>query len=119
MLVVEDEELVRSLVRTTLSRRGYRVLDAADGEEALRVSQGHAGPIHLVVTDVVMPGMSGDELAVKLKSVRPETKVLLTSGYPDRVAVHRDAIQARANFLEKPFMPEELLRKVREVLDRG
>jgi CheY-like chemotaxis protein len=117
ILLVEDEEPVRSLLRGILKARGYAVLEAGRPEEALLICQQHEGPIHLLLTDVVMPEMGGRELAKQLEIVRPETKVLYMSGYTDDSIVHRGVSEARTTLLQKPFTPELLARKVREVLD--
>lgn len=117
VLVVDDEENLRSLVRGVLEARGYRVLEAASGEEALARSEVHEGAIHLLLTDVVMPGMSGAELAARLGVLRPEIRVLYMSGYTkDRASVYgvRDT---QYSYLAKPFTPQELESKVREVLN--
>lgn len=116
ILLVEDEGVVRGLVSDVLEGHGYKLLVASRSEEAFRLSGRHEGPIHLMVTDVVMPGMSGRELAERLASSRPKMKVLYISGYTDD-AVVRHGVQAEGMpFLQKPFTPVVLLRKVREVL---
>jgi two-component system cell cycle sensor histidine kinase/response regulator CckA len=117
VLVVEDEEAVRSLSRRALEAGGYTVLAAADGADAVRLVERYGGPIHLVLTDVVMPGMSGRELADRLVQRRPGLRVLYMSGYPGDAIVHRGALDPGTAFLQKPFMPDDLTRKVREVLD--
>ncbi len=116
ILLVEDEEAVRSLTAEVLSRQGFEVIDAQDGVEALRVAHSFAGPIHLLLTDIVMPHMNGRDLAEKLIAVRPDTKVLFMSGYTDHAVVHRE-LSAGAPFLQKPFTPDALARKVRTLLD--
>jgi len=117
ILLVEDEEAVRTMVSKILQNKGYTVLEAHHGNEALRVSQRHRGPIHLVVTDVVMPQMSGRELAERLKRVYPKIRVLFMSGYPDRAIVHHGVLGAGTAFLQKPFALNALEWKVRELLD--
>ena len=117
VLVVEDHGEVRRLTQKVLESRGYTVLVSANGPEALRVAAQHAGPIHLLVTDVVMPGMSGRELGLLLAPRRPEMRVLHLSGYPDESIVHHGVLEPGLAFLQKPFTPEGLARKVREVLD--
>ncbi len=119
ILVVEDEEAVRSLSRRALEASGYTVLAAADGPDAVRLLERYRGPIHLVLTDVIMPGMNGRELAQRLVQRRPGLRVLYMSGYPGDAIVHRGALEPGTAFLQKPFMPEDLARKVREVLDQG
>jgi nitrogen-specific signal transduction histidine kinase len=117
VLLVEDAAPVRALARRSLEARGYRVLDASDGPAALELSARHGAPIDLLVTDVVMPGMSGRELAERLAPVRPRMKVLYTSGYTDDAMVRQGVLTAGVAFLQKPFVPDSLARKVREVLD--
>ena len=116
VLLVEDEEAVRNLTRKALEAYGYAVLAAADGQEALRLASEYDGAIHLLLTDVVMPNMSGRELAGHLASVREETKVLYVSGYTDNTIVHHGVLEPGIAFLQKPFTPEALVRKLREVL---
>ena len=117
ILVVEDERLVRALTRRILKDRGYNVLDAPDGKEALSIAEKYAGEIHLVLTDVVMPGMSGKDLVSRLKSGRPGIKALYTSGYTDNAIVDNGMLESGVAFLQKPFAIEILARKVREVID--
>jgi CheY-like chemotaxis protein len=118
VLLVEDATPVRTMARRGLEGRGYLVLDASDGPAALELSARHAGRIDLLVTDVVMPGMSGRELAERLAPHRPSMKVLYTSGYTDDTMVRQGVLTAGVAFLQKPFVPDTLARKVREVLDR-
>jgi PAS domain S-box-containing protein len=117
VLLVEDEPGVRHLARDVLSRYGYRVIEAADGGEALRLAEGHAGTIDLLLTDVVMPGMSGAELAQRFRELRPGVRVLYASGYADEAVVSHGARHDGVPFLQKPFEPDDLVRRVREVLD--
>jgi PAS domain S-box-containing protein len=117
ILLVEDAVRVRDVVREILEMSDYAVLEASHGAEALVVSGRHQGPIHLMITDVVMPGMSGSELAQRLISLRPETKVLYMSGYTDDAIVRHGVLAADTPFLPKPFSPDALTRKVRDVLD--
>ena len=117
ILLVEDEEAVRDLARDILVARGYTVLEARHGDEALRVCEQHRGPIHLVLTDVVMPEMSGRQLADRLTVLHPDLKVLYMSGYTDNAVVHHGVLDPGTAFLQKPFMPNILSLKVREVLD--
>jgi CheY-like chemotaxis protein len=104
------------LVRDILLEHGYEVLAAADGDEALMLCERHGKPIHLMVTDVVMPRMSGRQLAERLSQLHPEVKVLYISGYTDSAIVHHGVLDAGMAFLNKPFNPDVLLRKIREVL---
>jgi CheY-like chemotaxis protein len=118
VLVVEDDEKVRNLAGRALSGYGYKVLTAGDGREAVEISKGHEGPIHLLLTDVVMPGMSGRDLAKILERLRPEMKVLYMSGYTDNAIVHHGILDKGLAFFQKPFTPWDLARKVRETLDQ-
>ena len=117
VLLVEDEASVRQASRQFLSRSGYNVLEAFDGEDALREAREHDGPIHLMITDVVMPRMSGPALAAKLADDRPDMKVLFVSGYAERTILQHGKIDVTQRFLEKPFSLKMLGRKVREVLE--
>jgi len=116
ILLVEDDDTVRMLAQRVLAEQGYRVLPARDAEEALLVSQTHAGPLHLVVTDVVLPRMSGPELAQVLTADRPDLLVLYVSGYMDDAIVRHGLLEASAPFLPKPYTPSMLLARVRQVL---
>jgi CheY-like chemotaxis protein len=118
ILVVEDERLVRTLVYQILKRAGYRVLEAQNGAEALRLAIQHQGKLHLLLTDVVMPLMGGPDLAKKLCDFRKETKVLFMSGYTDDAAIRQGTLDPRMAFIQKPFTPVALTQKIREVLDR-
>jgi len=118
ILLVEDEEMVRKLACTVLQKYGYTVLEAPNGEEALRIVQGQNGnPIHLMVTDVVMPGMSGRQLVDRLLSLWPGMKVLYMSGYTDNAIVHHGVLDPGIAYIQKPFAPDALASKVREILD--
>jgi PAS domain S-box-containing protein len=117
VLLVEDEKAVREVNRLILVRGGYSVLEARDGSDALSVAARHRWPIHLLVADVVMPGMGGRQLAERLSAVRPEMKVLFVSGYPDDAVVEYGIREGEVHFLQKPFSPSVLARKVRDVLD--
>ena len=119
ILLVEDEPSVRGLVHETLRLHGYTVLEARHGIEALMTGAKHQGPIHLLLTDVVMPQMSGPEVAEKIQIVRPGIKVLYMSGYPDHPVFEQGGISRDASFLPKPFSPNVLAKKVRDVLDGG
>jgi two-component system, cell cycle sensor histidine kinase and response regulator CckA len=116
LLLVEDEDTVRRLAYRILTRQGYTVLQATNGVEALEICNLHDGPIDLVVTDVVMPEMGGGELAERLREVRPDTPVLMVSGYAEDAVLRHGIAETRSWFLEKPFTPDALVRKVREVL---
>ncbi len=117
ILLAEDDAVLRPLARGLLEKLGYRVLDAADAAEALEAARQYSDVIHLLLTDVVMPGASGRELARQLETTRPATKVLYVSGYTDDAIVHHGMLEPGLNFLQKPFTPAALARKVREVLD--
>jgi PAS domain S-box-containing protein len=118
ILLAEDEAPVRGLAREVLQMLGYTVLEAASGEEALQRCQQHAGPVHLLVTDVVMPGMSGPELAERLASTSSALKVLYLTGYADDAVAHHGVLEPGTSLLHKPFTPDALARRVREVLDK-
>jgi CheY-like chemotaxis protein len=116
ILLVEDEEAVRRLVRTMLQSQGYNVLEAVDGHTALDLVAARSGPIHGVVTDVVMPKMSGVELAERLVLLRPEIRVLYISGYAETALARHGLAGESVAYLQKPFTPDDLARKMREVL---
>ena len=116
ILLADDMAGVRNPVRKILEGRGYRVVEAGGGEEALAMAAGLDGPIHLLLTDVVMPGMSGGELARKLGEIRPATKVLFMSGYsPEAVATHGNLLPG-SSFLSKPFTASDLVDRVQQTL---
>jgi two-component system cell cycle sensor histidine kinase/response regulator CckA len=117
ILLVEDELAVRELARDVLRAHGYTVLEARHGREALRISERHSGPIHLMLTDVVMPEMSGQELANRLAALRPTMPVVYMSGYTDAAVVHHGVLDPGTIFLQKPFTPDALARKIRQVLN--
>lgn len=117
VLLVEDDAAVRAIAARALRAHGFTVLEAGDGVEGLEVSRGHAGEIHVVVTDVVMPRMGGKELAVRLAEERPGTRVLFASGYTRNAIVHHGELEAGRHFLQKPYLPATLAQKVRELLD--
>ncbi len=117
VLVVEDDDSLRKLAQKALQQKGYKVLDAENGEDALRISKEHEGSIQLMITDVVMPKMGGKETAERLQPLYPQMKVIYMSGYTDNAIVHHGVLTPGLNFIEKPFSPEGLARKVRETLD--
>jgi len=117
VLLVEDEAKLRALTRSILESRGYKVLEAHTSMEALLIPGQHKGPIHLLLTDVVMPLMNGREVAEKLAKLYPQMKILFMSGYTDDTVVRHGVLESGMAFLQKPFSPDALTRKVREVLD--
>jgi PAS domain S-box-containing protein len=118
ILLVEDEDAVRNLIRSILRQNGYTVIESRHGGEALLICERYEGPIHLLLTDVVMPQMSGGELADRLQPLRPSMKALYMSGYTDNDIIRRGAPDAESSFLQKPFTPQVLLRKIRALLDQ-
>jgi len=118
ILVVEDEEVVRKLAVRLLKKQGYKVLEAPDGGQAFLLCEKYQDPIHLILTDVVMPGMSGRELVERLQRIHPEMKALYMSGYTDNVILHHGILEQGLAFIQKPFTLEILGKKVREVLDK-
>ena len=117
LLLAEDEDEVRELASRILRDHGYAVLETCGGSEALDLAKSHADPIHLLLTDVVMPGLSGRELAQQLELLRPDIKILYMSGYTDDTVLRHGIQEEKMPFLQKPFVPETLALKVREVLD--
>ena len=117
ILLAEDDAILRPLAKQLLEKLGYRVLEGGDAAEALAAAQRHTGPIHLLIADVILPGPSGRELARRLAVARPDTKVVYVSGYTDDAIVHHGMLEPGLNFLQKPFTPATLARKVRDVLD--
>ncbi len=117
ILLVEDEENLRRLARQSLENQGYNVIDAPDGGSAIKISQAHPGPIHLLLTDVIMPGMNGRELANKLSPMRPEMRILYMSGYTENYIGHNGTLDEGITLLQKPFTLSALRSKVREMLD--
>lgn len=116
VLIVEDEAAIRSLTSRILRRKGYEVLEAVDGADALRVAEAHDGSIEVLLTDLVMPGIGGAELAGRIGSARPRLRVVYMSGYGEEdLATH--GVEGPALFLGKPFRPDELLAKVRAALN--
>jgi len=117
ILVAEDEDGVRSLTKEVLEKYGYTVLEASNGEEALKIAERHEGPLDLLLSDVVMPRMGGPELAQELLARRPAVKVLYMSGYTDHPMVRRGVVNAGVAFLQKPFTPTVLVSRIREILE--
>jgi PAS domain S-box-containing protein len=117
VLLVEDEEMVRELASRVLNGHGYLVLEAESGAEALEMCRRHEGPVDVLVTDVVMPGMNGSELASRIANIVPDAAVLFISGYTGGALVEHGVLQDGTNFLQKPFSPHRFMRTVREVLD--
>jgi CheY-like chemotaxis protein len=116
ILLAEDEEIVRTLTGAVLRKHGYTVLEAENGLQALSVCREHAGPIHLLVTDVIMPGMSGLALAERLVRCHPEAKVLYMSGHSDDTLEHHGLLGTDVAFIQKPFPPSALAKQVQEAL---
>jgi PAS domain S-box-containing protein len=119
ILLVEDEEMVRKLARRILEACGYKVLEAPHGGVALLICERFEGPIHMILTDVVMPEMSGRELVQRLSSLRPEMRVLFMSGYTDRAVENHGVLESETHFIQKPFTTKLLSHKVRQALDGG
>jgi two-component system cell cycle sensor histidine kinase/response regulator CckA len=119
VLLVEDEDAVRRIAAEFLRKQGYTVLEAHQGGDALLICRRTESVIHLMVTDVVMPGMSGRELVENLAPLKPEMRILYMSGYTDNAIVHHGVLEPGVNFLQKPFTLNDLARKVRDVLDEG
>jgi two-component system, cell cycle sensor histidine kinase and response regulator CckA len=116
ILVVDDEEKMRKILRVGLAGQGLTVLEAAGAEEALQVCKDRQGPIHLLLVDVVMPGMSGVELAPQIMALRPDIKVILMSGYRDDHILLNAALNPNTPFFHKPFTLEDLVKKIHELL---
>jgi hypothetical protein len=119
VLVVEDQDGIRDIVKESLRRNGYKVLIANDGEEALQMAAAYPDPIHLLITDLVMPNIGGRELAQRLTPQRPTMKVLFMSGYSEQSALEIEATSQSATVLQKPFSLDALARNVRRVLDEA
>jgi two-component system, cell cycle sensor histidine kinase and response regulator CckA len=119
ILLVEDEEDVRQVTQLVLRDYGYTILTACNGSEALRLAEQHQGPIHLLLTDLIMPQMNGRQLAERLTALRPSTKVFYLSGHTDDTVVRHGVLEGSTPFMQKPYLIEELARKVREVLDQA
>jgi CheY-like chemotaxis protein len=119
ILVVEDNPSVRNLTCANLARRGYKVLQAGSGTEAMQVVAAHTGRISLLLTDVIMPAMGGRQLADQLTAREPQLKVVYMSGYTDDAVIRHGVLESSAGFLHKPFSSNALLRKVRDAIDEG
>jgi len=117
VLIVDDEPAIRELLRVVLRMNGYRVLEAAHGQDALRICESFAGPLHLLLTDILMPGMNGKELAQQIQRLRPELKTLLISGYIGALELQDWLSRPGVAFLPKPFNVNALEQKLRELLD--
>lgn len=117
LLIVENEAAIRNLLQMALRRNGYTVLTAESGREALDLVQDHSGPIHLLITDVVMPDIDGPELVRRLSTLRPDTRTLFMSGYMDDALGDHGVLPTNVNFIQKPFSPRAFAQKVREILD--
>jgi len=115
VLVAEDEDDIRVIARRTLERHGYKILEASSGIEAVELSEQYAAPIHLLMTDIPLQSMNGYDLAQRLRCVRPELKVLFTSGFADDIAPPINGMAANTHFLQKPFSPRGLAVKIREI----
>jgi two-component system, cell cycle sensor histidine kinase and response regulator CckA len=118
LLIVENEPAIRNLLQVALRRNGYTVLAAESGREALELVRNHGGAIDLLITDVVMPDMDGPELVKHLTTIRPDTPALFMSGYMDDTLGDRGILSTNANFIQKPFSPRAIAKKVRDILDR-
>jgi two-component system cell cycle sensor histidine kinase/response regulator CckA len=117
ILLVEDDESLRRVAENTLRREGYAVVSACDGTAGLEALKAHSGTIHLVLTDMVMPGMGGGELTRKVRELRSGMRVLCMSGYTETALTRNEMTDTSTGFIDKPFTPSALLRKVREMLD--
>jgi len=118
VLVVEDQDEVRNFVVRALASRGYCVLQATDGSQALALAESHSGVIDVLVTDVVLPGMNGRELADRFRIGRPCTKVIYTSGYPQDLIAHRGVLPDDISYIPKPYTADQIVAKVRETIGR-
>jgi DNA-binding response OmpR family regulator len=117
VLLVEDQEGIRDMVQEFLRRKGYTVLQAVDGNDALRIADEHKNPIHLLITDMIMPNIGGAELANLLMPLRPQMKVLFMSGDPENASLGNGGIDEKVAILQKPFLLDALARKIRSVLE--
>jgi CheY-like chemotaxis protein len=118
LLLVEDDDGVRKYVRETLQHAKYTVLDARNGGEALLIVEQHAAPIHLLLTDIILPRMTGIQLAARLRALRPEIRAVFMSGYAEERILDQGGLDAREALVTKPIRPQDLLRAVRTALDR-
>ena len=118
ILLTEDDEMVRAMASRFLSTLGYRVLLASNGKKALAICEQYAEPIQLLITDVVMPEMGGPDLVEHLATLRPEIRILIMSGYADKANVRQQVLDDETPFIQKPFAPQDLARKVREILNK-
>ena len=117
LLIVENEAAIRHLLQMALQKNGYRVLTAESGREALDLINAHSGPIHLLITDVMMPDIDGPELVRRLSTLRPDTRTLFMSGYMDDALGEQGVLPSNVNFIQKPFSPRTIAQRVREILD--
>jgi two-component system cell cycle sensor histidine kinase/response regulator CckA len=117
ILVLEDENALRQLIRQVLSRAGHTVLDTGDPYEAIQLCERHPGEIALFITDMVLPKMSGPQVAERVRQMRPDVRIIYTSGYPGKASIPARLRHNGTTFFEKPFTPDTLVRKVRAVLD--
>ncbi len=117
LLIVENEAAIRNLLQMALRKNGYTVLTAESGREALDLVSLHTGPIHLLITDVMMPDIDGPELVRRLSAIRPDTQTLFMSGYMDDALGEQGVLPSSVNFIQKPFSPRTIAQKVREILD--
>jgi two-component system cell cycle sensor histidine kinase/response regulator CckA len=119
ILLTDDEPLVRNLIATLLNNQGYTVLEASNGSEALQVAQEHANnKIDLLLTDIAMPQMDGVQLSTEFRCLFPQAKIILMSGYTEKSRLQRVMAEPNVEFIAKPFRPQSLMHKVREMLDR-
>ena len=116
-MVVEDEEAVLHLLKQTLQEFGYHLIMAHDGLDAIDKANEFQGTIHLLLTDVVMPNLSGKDLSLEIKKLRPNIKICFMSGYTNNAIVHHGILDQNTNFIQKPFTPDDLLKKIRSILD--
>ena len=117
ILVVEDESAVRKIAVMTLDQAGYKVFEAADGQEAIKFLENNDEGVDLVLTDVIMPGIGGKDVAEKMQEFCPNTKLIFMSGYTNNAIVHHGVLDDKTNFIQKPFTPISLLKKIRDVID--